>query len=109
MRLMKIGFVVLASGCLWGCASQLTVTSGGQTSAGHCNHIEKTWGSLYGIDWCNKEDGVDSKEPDKPMNRVTAYVKPCDFLLSFITIWAIIPISIEYDMETSPLPKRMEG
>lgn len=48
MRLMKIGFVVLASGCLWGCASQLTVTSGGQMSAGYCNHIEKTWGALYG-------------------------------------------------------------
>ena len=84
------------------------MTSGGQTSAGHCNFSEKTWGSLYGINWCDKGDGVDSKEPDKPMNRVTAYVKPCDFLLSFITIGAIIPISMEYDMETSPLPKRKE-
>lgn len=108
MKILRISYIVCYVFCTCGCVSQLTVNSGGQTSAGHCNFTERTWGSLYGINWCNKEDGVDSKEPDKPMNRVTAYVKPCDFLLSFITIGAIIPISLEYDMETSPLPRRKE-
>jgi len=101
------GYVILVTlVMLTGCVSRLPVSSGGQTSQGHCNYRERTWGSLYGIDWCAKKDGVESQEPDKPFARVSAIVPPQDFLLSFVTLGLIIPINVEYDMETSPLPRK---
>ena len=58
----RLGVLLAGVVVLVGCVSSLTVTSGGATSAGHCNHTEKSCGSLYGIDWCGKRNGVESKE-----------------------------------------------
>ena len=91
---------------LVGCTSQLTVFSGGASSPGHCNKKECACGSLYGIDWCDKEDGVNSCEPQYPMSRVSAVVRPQDFALAFFTLGLIIPMHIEYDLETKSLPRR---
>ena len=101
MGVLLAGVVVLV-----GCVSNLTVTSGGATSAGHCNHTEKSCGSLYGIDWCGKRNGVESKEPSLPFARVSVVVRPQDFFWGFITLGLIIPMNVEYDMETAALPKK---
>lgn len=107
MRILRLNAIVL-SALLAGCTSQLTVFSGGATSPGHCNKTECALGSLYGIDWCGKENGVNSCESKYPMARVSTVVRPLDFALAFITLGAVIPMHIEYDLETSPLPKRSE-
>ena len=106
LKLLNCCLVMSAAMMFCGCVSRLPVSSGGQTSAGHCNYRERTWGSLYGIDWCDKTNGVESQEPDKPFARVSAVVTPQDFLLSFVTLGLIIPINVQYDMETMPLPKK---
>lgn len=105
MRVLRICVVVL-SVLLVGCTSQLTVFSGGASSPGHCNKRECACGSLYGIDWCDKEDGVNSCEPQYPMSRVSTVVRPQDFALAFFTLGLVIPMHIEYDLETKPLPRR---
>ena len=105
MRVLRICVVVL-SALLVGCTSQLTVFSGGASSPGHCNKRECALGSLYGIDWCGKKNGVNSCEPKYPLARVSTVVRPQDFALAFFTLGMVIPMHIEYDLETSPLPKR---
>ena len=89
-----------------GCVSQLTVSSGGASSPGYCNKQECAWGSLYGIDWCGKKNGVQSQAPMYPMSRASTVVRPCDFVVGFFTLGLIIPLHLEYNLETSPLPKR---
>lgn len=105
MKNLRISAIALTL-LLTGCASQLTVLSGGATSPGRCNKTERSFGSLYGIDWSGKENGVNSCEPQYPMARVTTVMRPLDFVLAFFTLGAVIPMHIEYDLETSPLPRR---
>lgn len=102
---IKMSAIVLLI-LLVGCTSQLTVFSGGASSPGHCNKRECALGSLYGIDWCGKKNGVNSCEPKYPLARVSTVVRPQDFALAFFTLGIVIPMHIEYDLETSPLPKR---
>ena len=102
---IKMSAIVLLI-LLVGCTSQLTVFSGGASSPGHCNKRECACGSLYGIDWCDKEDGVNSCEPQYPMSRVSTVVRPQDFALAFFTLGLIIPMHLEYDLETKSLPRR---
>lgn len=104
--IVLMGVVLLTIVFGMGCVSQLTVESGGQTWAGHCNHRERTWGSLYGIDWCGKAMGVSSQEPLLPMARVSAIVSPKDYFIGILTLGLIIPITVEYDMEMESLPKK---
>jgi len=93
---------LLASGCV----SQLTVFSGGATAPGSCNKSECALGSLYGIDWSGKENGVNSCNPQKPMARVSTIVRPQDFAIAFFTLGMVIPLHLEYDLESNPLPRR---
>lgn len=106
MKQLKI-YALLLSTILTGCTSQLTVFSGGASSPQYCNKTECTWGSLYGIDWCDKKDGVNSCTPEYPMARVSTVVRPQDFALAFFTLGLIIPMHLEYDFETMPLPRRI--
>ena len=100
----KLLSIVVAATLATGCMSQLTVKSGGSTASGHCNYHECSLGSLYGIDWCGKDNGVLSQEPMLPFARVTSVVRPQDFALAFFSLGLVIPIHIEYDIETKPLP-----
>lgn len=102
----KLLTMVAAAALTAGCMSQLTVKSGGSTAPGHCNYHECSLGSLYGIDWCGKEDGVLSEEPMLPFARVTSVVRPRDFALAFFSLGLMIPMHLEYDMETRPLPRK---
>ena len=73
------------------------------------SNIFKQSGANFGerIDWCDKKDGVNSCTPEYPMARVSTVVRPQDFALAFFTLGLIIPLHLEYDFETMPLPRRI--